>query len=109
MRVPLLLAFTACTSVAQIPLNTPARALTPRAPDSVEVYASSPPTRPHVDVAVLQVVDYWPRDDAAHRAAKLRARAASLGCDALVIGGAYLNQLFATCLVYTDVPALAAK
>ena len=76
------------TFVEAIPLNSPPRVLQPRAPGSVEVYSSSPPTRPHVDVALLRA------DQTNHSSAntlkmvqELQLKAAQLGCDAIHVSG----------------------
>lgn len=52
----LVLACSACgTSVSETYLNDPPATMVPRAHRSVRIYASGPPTRPHMDVAILQV------------------------------------------------------
>ncbi len=75
----------------------------------LEVLSSVPPTRPHVDVAVMEV---WPgitENATSTLLGRLRERAGAMGCDAV-----FLNQvdthltehgaattLTATCIVYT--------
>ncbi len=73
--------------VTTTPINTPPSAMTARTPTSVELFASGPPTRVHVDVAVIQAEPNMLSmdDSAANLIAALRARAASIGCDGLVI------------------------
>jgi hypothetical protein len=38
-----------------IPLNSPPRALTPRAPDQVEMFSAAMPSRPFVEVGTIEV------------------------------------------------------
>ena len=109
------------TSVTTV--NAPPRPLSKRAPESVEVYTSSPPERPHVDVAILEVVEESGSSefDTGEMLARLRQLAGDNGCDAIHVSGA-LNRgpgaevlltdypasregLAATCLVFTDAPA----
>ncbi len=105
------------TTLTQTQINNPPHAMTPRPPASVEILASGPPTRPHVDVAILQAQQQaYSLDDQASMIAQLRETAARLGCDALVINGPdngsagnrhttwTLHGYFATCIAYTDVP-----
>src|SRR5882724_2809236 len=48
-------AFAGCaTSVSSTLLRESPHPLAPRSPQSVEIFASGPPARPHVDLAVLQ-------------------------------------------------------
>jgi hypothetical protein len=105
-------------------VNSPPRELWKKAPESVEVYTSSAPSRPHVDVAILEVVEQSgsAEFDTGEMLAKLRQVAADHGCDAIHISGA-LNRgpgvdalftdypaaregLSATCIVYTDAPPI---
>jgi hypothetical protein len=109
----------ACATVGPIdvtPLKSNA-ALVPRDPAVVEVFASGPPARPHVDVAYLRVDGYEPT---AVLLDTLRASAAAHGCDALVItdsahrlvGGRshmIVDELAGACIAYTDAaPSRAA-
>jgi hypothetical protein len=75
-----------------VPTNPYPHALTPHSPESIEVFTSGPPTRPHVDVGIIHLWgmgwDEYLRD--------LRDEAARRGCDAVVIGHG-----FSTCVVYT--------
>lgn len=70
-------------------LNAAPHPLVPRSPGSVEVYSSTPPTRPHVDVALLRVhrANGFGRDTAL-MVQSLLELAAKSGCDALFISGA---------------------
>jgi hypothetical protein len=107
------------TSVTTV--NQPPRQLFKKTPESVEVYTSSPPARPHVDLAILEVVEQAGSSefDTGEMLAKLRQLAADHGCDAIHVSGT-LNRgpgvdalltdypasregLAATCIVYTDV------
>jgi len=81
-----LLSACATTSVDYSPLNPPPRALSPRSPASVEVFSSSAPDRPHVDVGMITVEE----GDFGERSPQellglLRQNAAWQGCDALVV------------------------
>jgi hypothetical protein len=85
-----------------------------RSPESVEVFATTAPTRPHVDVSFFEADE---RSNHARNTgefiAKLREAAAARGCDALVLNsvsnvlelqGRYSDNnkdVAATCIVYT--------
>jgi hypothetical protein len=126
MRVLLLgcLCFGCGLDVSVTSVNSPPRQLWKKAPESVEVYTSSPPARPHVDVAILEVAGQSGSAgfDTGGMLAKLREVAADHGCDAIHVSGA-LNRgpgidalltdypaaregLSATCIVYTDAPPI---
>jgi hypothetical protein len=78
------------TVVKDTPINPSPRALQPRAPEAVEVYTSGAPTRPHVDVALLEATQshgIGPRGMGVILD-NLRERAGAMGCDALVLGAA---------------------
>jgi hypothetical protein len=69
-------------------LDPPPR-MTAKPRHSVLVYAANPPTRPHTQVASLEVEE---RHGIAEKGLdlavdRLRTRAAELGCDGLVVGG----------------------
>lgn len=107
-------------------LNEAPHPLVPRSTQSVEIYSSAPPTRPHVDVALLRADQGNYEADTARMVQALAERAGQLGCDALFISGAserpgapgnaYLfdpgsRALLGTCIVYRAQPpevALAA-
>jgi hypothetical protein len=106
------------SSVETTPLNAAPRPLVARPAASVEIFASSPPTRPHVDVALLRA-DGGSAGDMPEMVKSLTDRAGQLGCDALFISGAgerpgapgdlYLfdpgsRQLHGTCVVYLPRP-----
>lgn len=101
-----------------IPLNAPPHRLVERPPASIEVYASSPPTRPHVDIALLRAKETSSRDAASLLVQDLLEQAAKMGCDALFLSGAtehpgsrFLDfgtqQLSGTCIAYSDAPGYA--
>jgi hypothetical protein len=95
-RVALLATLAGCVHLSASEINTAPRAMTPRGAGEIDVFSSGPPTRPHIDVAILSgrnaSVD------------ELRAYAANRGCDGLVYGGAYGNTIWGTCIVYSDSP-----
>lgn len=121
MRTYLLLVLVAAgcgTTMSQTQINPAPHAMAARPAASVEIISSGPPTRPHVDVALLQAQqEAYSLDNNADMIAKLREQAARLGCDALVIkgpdNGSYgdrdntwtLHGYFATCIAYTDAAA----
>jgi hypothetical protein len=126
MRVLVLgfLCFGCGLDVSVTSVNSPPRQLWKKAPESVEVYTSSPPARPHVDVAILEVVEQSgsAEFDTGEMLAKLRQVAADHGCDAIHVSGTLnrgpgFDELFtdhpaareglsATCIVYTDAPPI---
>jgi hypothetical protein len=83
-----LLVLGGCTvSVYSTPVNPSPSAMTARPPASVEMFTSGEPQRSHVDVAVLQAEPDSSFSDtsSANLLAKLRASAATMGCDGIVI------------------------
>jgi hypothetical protein len=104
------------SSVETTRLNAAPGPLVPRSVRSVEIYASSPPTRPHVDVALLRASNPSHTTDTARLVQSLAERAGQLGCDALFITGASTRYsrhdvLFGTCIAYlpqSPAEALAA-
>jgi hypothetical protein len=122
-RLLALVVVAACgTNLSQTQINPAPHAMTARSPASVEIFASAPPTRPHVDVAILQAQQQaYSLDDQADMIRQLREQAAQLGCEALVINGAdngsfgdhhntwTLHGYFATCIAYTDAPPSLAN
>jgi hypothetical protein len=102
-------------SVGFSPINEPPRSLRRRSPESVEIFASSQPTRPHVDIGIIQVsqadcTNLNPGTQGCDLAWRdlfgtLRAHAALLGCDAVSVVGYGTSQamsLRAICVVYSD-------
>jgi len=112
------------TYVDFTPLNQPPHALIARSPASVQVFASGPPARPHVDVAVIEAVQTHSLNEQGTglMIERMRQQAAALGCDAIVLGGTTDHQgaqpgsgwdlldpgstkRQATCVVFDDPPA----
>ncbi|HWA78475.1 MAG TPA: hypothetical protein VG937_39335 [Polyangiaceae bacterium] len=107
-------------------LRSPPRALPPRPADSIEIFTSGPPDRPHIDLALIEAEQQSSGTEGGTAAlvAALRAKAGELGCDALVIGSALSRTdtlanaltgyehdreaLFGTCVVYTSEQTAAA-
>jgi hypothetical protein len=84
------LTLAACgTSVKETFISDPPSPMTPRERYSVLVYASTPPTRPHIDVAKLEVEERHGIDEKGVDFAidRLRTRAAAIGCDGVVVSG----------------------
>ena len=123
MRIALLLLLTACGStIRATEINPAPRPLAARAPETVEVFTSGPPARPHVDISFLEIQQdsKLSTDDTGEFIGQLRIEAAARGCDGLVIGGitheptgekrsTSFKGMTATCIVYTDLePQLAA-
>ena len=69
-------------------LNEAPHPLVSRPAQSVEIYSSAPPTRPHVDVALLRADQGNYEADTPRMVQALAERAGQLGCDALFISGA---------------------
>jgi hypothetical protein len=114
MLGPLALAAGCDTFVTATPINPSPRPLTRRGFESVPVFTSGPPSRPHVDVALLEVeqthdFNYQGTDLMIQR---LREEAGTMACDAVVLGGmgergsdaeifaAGSTTMHATCIVY---------
>jgi hypothetical protein len=111
----LILGLTACgTSIRQIHTNAPPRPLAPRPVETVEVFTATVPQRPFVEVAYFeaQQESQISLDDSGDVFMKLRAQAAQVGCDGLIINGANdrvvgdrkhvdtLHGYAGTCIVY---------
>lgn len=77
------------TSVSHTYINGPQGTSTPRSPGSVRIYASGPPARPYRDVALLEARQSHGLNEQGMDLMldRLRARAAQLGCDGVVVGG----------------------
>jgi hypothetical protein len=114
--VALMFAAACGTSIQETQINPAPRTMAPRAPESVEVFSSGQPQRPHVDVAYLEAEQSsgFSVDNTPDFITKLRVRAAARGCDAIVLGsvtnhldggGRYASNqkgILATCVVYTQ-------
>jgi hypothetical protein len=85
-------------------LNKPPRPMVPRPAETVDVYASGPPSAPHVDVAIIEAGEYdFGSSTLNDVVTALRAQAARLGCDVIRIGDATNRRSgTATCAMYTD-------
>jgi hypothetical protein len=109
------------TFVTATALNDAPRPLKQRRPEQVEVYASAPPSRPHVDMALLEVQQTEGLNEQGTRlmVRRLREEAGRFGCDAIFISGRSerdgaqpgsgwdlvdpgSHTLHATCIVYQD-------
>ena len=111
------------TNIDYIPLNSPPHAMAPRAPESVELFTTSPPQRPYVEVGAIESQQQQMSTDSVEDIyAKMREAAAERGCDGLVIvasndatevngsmshGNGYVSSRTlkgyrATCIVWTD-------
>jgi hypothetical protein len=112
MRLPcLLFMLSSCALETRATLiNAPPAPMVARAPANVEVFSSGMPTRPHVDVALLQVEPSGIADDSTVNLVRtMRAKAAGLGCDAVVITQldahivkqGSVQTLAGTCIVWT--------
>ena len=75
------------TSVEATRLNQAPHPLVARPAHSVEIYSSAPPTRPHVDIALLRADQSNYATDMPAMVQALAERAGELGCDALFISG----------------------
>jgi hypothetical protein len=89
--LPLVLLLVGCgTSVSETYINGSPPPMSPRGRYSVLVDASGPPSRPHMDVAILQVSQTHGLNEQGLDLMidRLRTRAAQLGCDGVVVGRA---------------------
>jgi len=126
VRLGIALLATGCmATVETVPLNAAPRPMVARPARAVEIYASSPPVRPHVDVAMLRADQPNYDDNTTGLVQALAERAGAMGCDALFISGAaersggkpgdlyYLldpgsRVLLGVCVVYVDQPGTPA-
>jgi hypothetical protein len=124
----------ACGTTTQVvPTNPSPRALVPRSPDAVDVFTTSAPPRPFVEVAIIQArqSSQYSVDSMPEIIAAMREQAARVGCDGVVIHGesnkvvssggwgemgtntSSLDGYWGACIVYTvetfsdDVPVAA--
>jgi hypothetical protein len=110
------------TFVTVTPLRGAAAAQPGRPPESVEILASGPPARAHVDIALLEVeqTESWNRQGTDLMLQRLQKAASRLGCDAVVIIGksertndpdvffdSASHSLLASCVVYTGESGVA--
>jgi hypothetical protein len=114
--------FAACvtTSSSVQPTNPSPRPLSPRPVMSVEVFTASRPSRPFVEVAIINARASSRGDAQRGLVQEMRSEAARVGCDGIVVngsaetvapndgwGGTVLGYSSA-CIVYTDAPARPA-
>jgi hypothetical protein len=112
MRVLALLAVTGCgTSITSTTLNQSPKPLLPRSADSVEVFATTLPGRPYVDVAHLEAEQQsdMSLDGTGAFITKLRGRAAEMGCDGVVLGSETNRPTTATVDIVHDVVQILSK
>ena len=97
-------------------INDPPHPMRARQPQSVTVFSSGPPARPHVDVAVMTVEQTHDLNEQGMDIiiANMREKAAQMGCDAVVLGarsergnaatlfGSGATTQLGTCIVYDD-------
>jgi hypothetical protein len=98
-------------TVFYTPLNEAPRTLAPHSPESVEIISVTPPSWPHRNLGILQVVRGNPFHTLDELLAALRARAAARGCDAILIisidrrEGKYQSpSIQASCLIHDAAP-----
>jgi hypothetical protein len=77
------------TAISSTVINSSPHPMNARPPETVEVFSSGPPARPHVDVALLEAEQRsdLSADNIPQFVNHLRARAAAMGCDGIVLGG----------------------
>ena len=77
------------TTTSFTPTNTSPKPMAARSPDSVEVYQSSKPDKPFVEVGMIeaQQSSEFSTDDTSAVIAALRTEAAQRGCDGIIITG----------------------
>lgn len=105
-------------SIQATAINRSPVPMTARPVDSVEVFTSGPPSRPHTDILLLEVKPGYDANTTPEEIALLRQQAAAMGCDAVVINGVQ-SQIITdhhamgerttvngTCIMYTA-PAVA--
>ena len=107
----------ASTKVSYVQLATPPRPMVPRPYEQVDTYVTTPPTRPHVDVGLLQVLEFRVGDDPVspqEMVMHLKGGAATQGCDAVLITSVDMRStryrapsMEGSCEMYTDAAATA--
>jgi hypothetical protein len=100
------------TTVTAVQTNTPPRQMYPRSPLSVEVFTSALPTRPYMDIGILEAQQSsgLSQDSLPEIINALREKAGELGCDGIVLtdsanwvkAGHLVKGFRATCILYTD-------
>ncbi len=125
--VPALVLVGCGTTVRVTPTNTPPTPLRAKRADEVPVFSAATPSRPFVEVALLeaQQESAYSTDDQTAVIAELRKRAGTYGCDALIMNGSAdtvvgsssngngtvstLKGYRATCIVWTKPEAPEAE
>jgi hypothetical protein len=96
-------------TVMYTPIIHPDHALASRGVDTVEVFAITPPARPHKDIGIFQIAaSHFSEDPSTERLiADARKQAAQLGCDAIVVTSVdnlsdryHSSNIQAGCLIY---------
>ena len=112
MRLLLLASFLFAGCGAQISstqVNQPPAPMFRRPVESVELFTSGPPTRPHTDVALLEAEPGFTERSTGELIERLREKAAAQGCDGLVVTGVDTQLIHGagdrktvtgTCIVY---------
>ena len=81
--------------------------------ESVELFTSGPPVRPHTDVAVLEAEPGLSERSTGDLIGRMREKAAAQGCDGLVVTGVDTQvshregerkTVTGTCIVYAPTP-----
>jgi hypothetical protein len=119
-------AIAACGTATTIAVTNPSpRPLVPRSPAEVDVFTSSAPSQPFVEVAIIQSrqESIYSFDQMPEIIAAMREEAARAGCDGVVLHGASdkvvptgnkwgstatLEGFWGACIVYTGAPVPAA-
>ena len=80
--------FAGCAAqVASTQVNQSPTQMFRRPVESVELFTSGPPVRPHTDVAVLEAEPGLSERSTGDLIARMREKAAAQGCDGLVVTG----------------------
>ncbi len=89
-------------------VNQPPAPMFRRSPESVELFTSGPPLRPHTDVAVLEAQSGLTERSTGDLIGLLREKAGAQGCDGLVVTAVETHisryeerkTVTGTCIVY---------
>ena len=107
--------FVGCqNSISYAPIIHPNHPLSSRSVSSVEVFAVTPPSRPHKDIGIFQIGAGMGNNGTTNgMIADARASAARLGCDAILVtsidtlGGRNRSaNIQASCIIYDSAPAV---
>lgn len=108
------LLFAGCAAqVASTQVNQPPTQMFRRPVESVELFTSGPPVRPHTDVAVLEAEPGLSERSTGELIGRMREKAAAQGCDGLVVTGVDTQvthregerkTVTGTCIVYAPTP-----